>query len=120
MPRERVYTKKRRRGLTESSVGTPRPPVYGDTAPATYNPNNSDRGADDVQTDNPTLLVILGLASWADTGFAASIQRAARPVIASTTVDAERIPLNLSWSSGGLRGTALGSKAENPMSHQPN
>ena len=38
----------------------------------------------------PTLLVILGLASWADAGFAVSIQRAARPVIASTTVDADK------------------------------
>lgn len=38
----------------------------------------------------PTLLVILGLALWADAGFAASIQRAARPVIASTTVDADK------------------------------
>ncbi|MGQ0592396.1 MAG: IPT/TIG domain-containing protein [Gammaproteobacteria bacterium] len=38
----------------------------------------------------PTLLVTLGLASWADAGFAASIQRAARPVIASTTVAADK------------------------------
>jgi hypothetical protein len=37
----------------------------------------------------PILLVILGLAQ-ADTGFAASIQRAAPPVIASTTVDADK------------------------------
>lgn len=32
----------------------------------------------------------MGLASWADTGFAASIQRAARPVIASATIDADK------------------------------
>lgn len=38
----------------------------------------------------PTLLVILGLASWVDAGFAVSIQRAARPVIVSTTVDADK------------------------------
>jgi hypothetical protein len=38
----------------------------------------------------PTLLVILGLASWADAGFAVSTQRAARPVIASTTQDTDK------------------------------
>jgi hypothetical protein len=38
----------------------------------------------------PTLLVTLGLASWADAGFAVSTQRAAQPVIASTTVDADK------------------------------
>ncbi|MGH8574325.1 MAG: hypothetical protein ACREX8_17375, partial [Gammaproteobacteria bacterium] len=38
----------------------------------------------------PTLLVILGLASWADTGFAVSMHRAARPVIVSTTVNADK------------------------------
>jgi hypothetical protein len=38
----------------------------------------------------PTLAVILGLVSWADAGFAASIPRASRPVIASATVDAEK------------------------------
>ncbi len=35
----------------------------------------------------PPLVMVLGLTSWAGTGLAASIQRAARPVIASTTVD---------------------------------
>ncbi len=35
------------------------------------------------------MLVTLGLASWADAGFAASIQRPAQPVIASATVDAD-------------------------------
>ena len=34
--------------------------------------------------------MILGLASWADAGFAASIQRAARTVIGSTTVDSDK------------------------------
>lgn len=38
----------------------------------------------------PTLPVILVLVSWADPGFAAAIPRASRPVIVSTTVDAEK------------------------------
>ena len=35
-------------------------------------------------------LLVFSLTSWADTGFAASIQRAARPVIASTTVEDDK------------------------------
>ena len=46
-----------------------------------------------------TLLVTLGLASWADAGFAVSIQRAARPVIASTTVDADNNIMVACWGN---------------------
>ena len=54
----------------------------------------------------PTLLVTLGLASWADTGFAASIQRAARPVIASTSVDGDKNTMVVSGRHFG-KGSAV-------------
>jgi hypothetical protein len=67
----------------------------------------------------PTLLVILGLASWADAGFAVSIQRAARPVIASTTVDADK---NIMVVSGrhfgkGSPVVAVGNRVPRVKSH---
>ncbi|MGH8575791.1 MAG: IPT/TIG domain-containing protein [Gammaproteobacteria bacterium] len=70
----------------------------------------------------PTLLVTLGLASWADTGFAVSIHRAARPVIASTTVDADKNIMVVSGEHFG-RGSpvvAVGDRVLRVQSHSDN
>jgi hypothetical protein len=67
----------------------------------------------------PTLLVTLGLASWADTGFAASIQRAAQPVITSTTVGADNNTIVVSGHHFGKESAvvALGNRVLNVKSH---
>ncbi len=67
----------------------------------------------------PTLLVTLGLASWTDAGFAASIQRATRPVIASTTVDADKSLMVVSGHhfGEGSAVVALGNRVLKVKSH---
>ena len=63
--------------------------------------------------------MILGLASWADAGFAVSIQRAARPVIASTTVDADKNIMVVSGQhfGGGSPVVAVGNRVLRVKSH---
>jgi len=70
----------------------------------------------------PTLLVILSLASWADKGFAASLPRAARPVIASTTVDTDKNIMVVSGQYFGGRSpvVALGDRVLRVQSHSDN
>jgi len=70
----------------------------------------------------PTLLVIFGLASWADSGFAAAIPRAARPVIASATVDADKHIMVVSGQhfGGGSPVVALGDRVLRVQSHSDN
>jgi IPT/TIG domain-containing protein len=67
----------------------------------------------------PALLVTLGLASWADAGFAVSIQRAARPVITSTTVHADNNIMVVSGRHFGKRPAvvALGNRVLKVKSH---
>jgi hypothetical protein len=48
-----------------------------------------------------SVLLVFSLTSWANSGLAASIQRATRPVIASATVDADQHTLVVSgWNFG--------------------
>lgn len=67
----------------------------------------------------PTLLVTLGLVSWADAGFAASIQRATRPVIASTTVVPDKTVMVVSGEhfGGASPVVALGDRVLRVQSH---
>jgi hypothetical protein len=108
-------------GLTESPPGSlGRPQAAKHRWPPQT--NDSDGGASDVQTVVPTLLVILGLASWADHGFAVSLQRAARPGIASTTVDPDKNIMVVSGrpSAEGSAVVALGHRVLKVQSHSDN
>ncbi len=70
----------------------------------------------------PTLLVTLGLTSWADPGSAAAIPRAARPVITSATVDADKNIMVVSGQhfGGGSPVVALGDRVLRVQSHSDN
>jgi hypothetical protein len=70
----------------------------------------------------PTLLLTLGLASWADAGFAVSTHRAARPVITSTAVDANKNVMVVSGQhfGGGSPVVAVGDHVLRVQRHSEN
>ena len=77
--------------------------------------NDSGGGASDVQTGSSNSLADFRSGLGADHGFAVSVQRAAQPVIASTTVDADK---NIMVVSGHRSEQEIGRRRSGDQRHQ--